>query len=89
MREKKSNNEFLIYILNRNRYYLSFDSGVGQTNLKKEEVLNCPLFIPTSLEEQTQIANFLSAIDVKIDNCKLEIENYSKWKKGLLQQLFV
>ena len=89
IREKKSNNEFLIYILNRNRYYLSFDSGVGQTNLKKEEVLNCPLFIPTSLEEQTQIANFLSAIDVKIDNCKLEIENYSKWKKGLLQQLFV
>jgi len=52
------------------------------------EIGNCIVLLP-KIEEQTQIANFLSAIDVKIDNCKLEIENYSKWKKGLLQQLFV
>ena len=33
------NNLFLYYILNRNSYYLAFDNGASQTNLRKEEVL--------------------------------------------------
>ncbi|WP_010439633.1 restriction endonuclease subunit S [Vibrio cyclitrophicus] len=81
-------NKFLIYQLNRNEYYLKFDSGVGQTNLKKNEVLSCPLSIP-SLREQTKIANFLSAIDQKITLANSELEKAKEWKKGLLQQMFV
>ncbi len=46
------------------------------------------ILIP-SLPEQTAIANFLSAIDEKIINCQLSIINYEKWKKGLLQKMFV
>jgi type I restriction enzyme, S subunit len=87
--KKDNSNEFLIYILNRNRYYLGFDSGVGQTNLKKDEVLNCPLFIPTSIAEQQKIAGFLSGIDEKIGVIKCELLKMQGFKKGLLQRMFV
>ena len=80
--------KFFQYQLNRHHYYLSFDSGVGQTNLKKEDVLNCPIIVPC-LEEQTKIANFLSAIDQKIDVVSEQLEQAKLWKKGLLQQMFV
>jgi type I restriction enzyme S subunit len=82
-------NDFLIYLLNRNKYYLSFDSGVGQTNLKKDEVLGCPLFVPSSFSEQQKIANFLSSIDVKIESTTQQINQTQTFKKGLLQKMFV
>ena len=41
------------------------------------------------LAEQTKIANFLSSIDSKIGHCQTSIVNYERWKKGLLQRLFV
>ncbi|QMU29972.1 restriction endonuclease subunit S [Adhaeribacter radiodurans] len=88
LREDKCNNAFLIYLINRNDYYLSFDSGVGQTNLRKEDVLNCPLIIPSSLVKQTKIADFLSAIDAKINHCQTQIVKTEQFKKGLLQQMF-
>jgi type I restriction enzyme S subunit len=46
------------------------------------------ILIP-SLPEQTKIANFLAAIDKKINHCQGQIEKAGIWKKGLLQQLFV
>lgn len=47
-----------------------------------------PLLLPC-LEEQTKIANFLSAIDQKIEVVAQQIEQAKQWKKGLLQQMFV
>ena len=41
------------------------------------------------LEEQTKIANFLSAIDQKLEVVAQQIEQAKTWKKGLLQQMFV
>lgn len=40
-------------------------------------------------EEQTKIANFLSAIDRKIDLVSQQLEQAKAFKKGLLQQMFV
>lgn len=89
LKEKGNVNEFLIYLINRNDYYLSFDSGVGQTNLKKEDVLNCPLVVPISIEEQKKIANYLSNIDNKIESVNKQMTQTQTFKKGLLQQMFV
>lgn len=50
---------------------------------KKVKLLN------PSIEEQTKIANFLSAIDQKIEVVAQQIEQAKQWKKGLLQQMFV
>jgi type I restriction enzyme S subunit len=40
-------------------------------------------------DEQTKIANFLSSIDVKINQTRMQIEKAEVWKKGLMQQMFV
>ncbi|RZJ36711.1 MAG: restriction endonuclease subunit S [Flavobacterium sp.] len=42
-----------------------------------------------SIEEQTKIANFLSAIDDKINLVAVQIEKMEKFKKGLLGEMFV
>ena len=57
--------------------------GISKTNLGKVE-----LKVP-SLEEQTKIANFLSAIDQKIEVVVQQIEQAKTRKKGMLQQMFV
>lgn len=41
------------------------------------------------LEEQTKIAKFLSNIDKIIEEENKKLEDLRKWKKGLLQQMFV
>ncbi len=88
LKQKNAANEFLIYLINRNVYYLSFDSGVGQTNLKREDVLNCPLIVPATIPEQQKIASFLSAVDEKIQQLTRKKELLEQYKKGVMQQLF-
>lgn len=83
------NSKYIYYLINRNPHYLAFDNGVSQTNLRKNDVLECPLFIPSSVQEQTKIANFLTYIDDKINHVNTQLENTKKFKKGLLQQMFV
>ncbi|MFS0558216.1 restriction endonuclease subunit S [Brevibacillus sp. 179-C9.3 HS] len=86
LRSKKINTTYLFYFLNRNKYFLKFDDGVGQTNLRKNEVLECPVIIPT-LPEQQKIAEILSSIDEQIENYEQEKQKYLELKKGLMQQL--
>ena len=59
-----------------------------QVNLNSDIVSNEAFPFPC-LEEQTKIANFLSAIDQKIDVVSEQLEQAKLWKKGLLQQMFV
>ena len=88
LRSDESNNKFLFYLINRNSHFLSFDGGVGQTNLKKEDVLSCPLTIPKSKKEQTKIANFLTAVDEKITQLTQKHDLLTQYKKGVMQQIF-
>lgn len=85
---KNLNSKILYYLLNRNPYFLSFDDGVKQTNLRKEDVLNCPLMIPEDPMEQKKIADTLSSIDELIIAQGQKLEALQLHKKGLLQGLF-
>ena len=88
LRPKNVNSKLLFYLINRNPYFLSFDDGVKQTNLKKSEVLECPLMIPSSPIEQQKIADLLSSLDDLIIATEQRIKSLEKHKKGLMQQLF-
>lgn len=80
--------EFLFYTLNRNSYLLKFDDGIKQTNLRKEDVLSCPIAFPKVEKEQQKIASCLSSLDELIQNESSKLEAYKQHKSGLLQQLF-
>lgn len=56
--------------------------------INKSEFSKYKLLVPIKTE-QTKIANFLSAIDQKIDLTNSELDKAKEWKKGLLQQMFV
>jgi type I restriction enzyme S subunit len=82
------NSKILYYLLNRNPYFLAFDDGVKQTNLRKDDVLNCPLLIPEDPKEQEEIAGTLSSVDELITAQGQKLEALQLHKKGLLQGLF-
>lgn len=58
------------------------------TTIGQEDISSVMLNIP-HLKEQQKIANFLSAIDEKIDLVSTELDHAKTFKKGLLQQMFV
>lgn len=85
---KNVHSKLLYYLVNRNEYFLSFDDGVKQTNLKKGDVLNCPLIIPKSIEEQDFIAICLTSLDEMLSATNGKLEQLKAYKKGLMQKLF-
>ncbi len=82
----KISNEFLFYILlrvNWGRLNSTTITRIYGSDLKALEIeYPCK-------QEQTKIANFLSALDDKISQVDSQIEKTVAFKKGLLQQMFV
>ena len=60
----------------------------GQPGVNAEEFKSFKIPIP-SLPEQTKIAAFLSSLDSKISSVSAQLAAAQKFKKGLLQQMFV
>ncbi|NVK30121.1 MAG: restriction endonuclease subunit S [Gammaproteobacteria bacterium] len=71
-----------------NKVTHKYVSYVGNPKLMNNVMEKIQISFP-SLPEQQKIADFLSAIDDKIDLAKQELEQAKTFKKGLLQQLFV
>jgi len=65
-----------------------YSVGTSQRVLSFNSILSIEFHLPC-LAEQTAIANFLSALDVKINQTQTQIEKTEIWKKGLLQKMFV
>lgn len=65
-----------------------FSESSAQAGLAVNKLVKFDIKVPC-LEEQTKIANFLSAIDQKIEVVAQQIEQAKTWKKGLLQQMFI
>jgi len=87
IKSKEIVSPFLIRILNRNKYFLKFDNGVSQTNLRKDEVLRCPVIFP-SIPEQQKISDFLRSTDAWIENLQAQKESFESYKKGMMQKIF-
>lgn len=88
VKSEKIISPFLIRILNRNKYFLKFDNSVSQTNLRKDEILRCPVIFP-SLPEQQKIASFLGAVDEWTSNLRAQKESLADYKKGMMQKIFL
>lgn len=76
------------YINFNQKYFKLHGQGSSQQNLSKGDIENFVIKLPC-LSEQTKIANFLSAIDSKIEQVAQQLEAAKQFKKGLLQQMFV
>ena len=91
---KKGDLTYLEYFFDSN-FWHDYVKGVANSgarhdrmNITNKDFFDMPILYPC-LEEQTKIANFLSAIDQKIEVVAQQIEQAKQWKKGLLQQMFV
>lgn len=67
---------------------MSYNSKASVDSLRLPIVQKFQIALP-SLPEQQKIADFLSAIDDKIESARNQLEALKTFKKGLLQQMFV
>jgi type I restriction enzyme S subunit len=61
---------FLFYVVNRNEQLLHYDSGVDQTHLKKEWILQIQVPVPP-LEEQRRIVAILDQFDALVNDLSI------------------
>jgi type I restriction enzyme S subunit len=85
----KQNGVFLSFYLNNNKKQdiASLSQGVSVVHLYPSQLATLTLNLPTS-KEQTKIANFLTAIDEKIQALKQKKTLLEQYKKGIMQQIF-
>lgn len=79
---------YLMKSIDVRKQIMKIAQGSKITSISSTRLCDIDLNIPCPAE-QTKIANFLSAIDDKINHTHMQIEKAEVWKKGLLQQMFV
>ena len=82
-----TDNKYLFYKLNRNKYYLAFDSGTGQTNIKRQQILDCPIALPPTKSEQCKISIALKDLDNLLDGCNKILKKKIAIKHDVEQKL--
>ena len=84
----QNNHRFLFYNLGRKKTKIisTFLQG-GQGNLSAEIIKSVPIKLPSS-NEQKKIANFLSAIDKRIEQLEMKKSLFEQYKKGMMQKIF-
>ena len=93
-RFKEGNLDFLSYFFGTNFWhdYVKSVANSGarhdRMNITNSDFLEMPILLP-SIQEQEKIAEFLTAIDERIDHTTAQLTHTKQWKKGLLQQMFV
>ena len=86
--KKGINNEFLYYLAQtQKRHFIKYASGSTFLEISNSEIKKTKCAVP-SIEEQTEIATFLSAIDRKIEVQNKIISDLKVLKKELCNKVF-
>ncbi|MHB8076689.1 restriction endonuclease subunit S [Desulfosporosinus fructosivorans] len=83
---KCANPKFIYYIFCGINWW-KYNESTGVPSLNAKTIESIEVSIPTTIEEQTAIANILSAADRKIDLWEQELEQWKHKKKALMQLL--
>jgi len=76
--------KYLLYLLDRNKHYLSFNDGKKQTNLKKSQIMSCPIPLPP-FEEQKAIVEKIESLMQKCNALEQEITQSEQHANMLMQ----
>ncbi len=76
------------YLKKGEKYGIKYTQGTKQQSYNIEILKKLPITIPLYIEEQEKIANFLSAIDKKIELMEKKHTLYQNIKKYYLENLF-
>lgn len=92
IRSKEFDTKYLYYQLNRHEHFLAFNNGENQTNLRKDDILACPLIKP-SIEEQKRMVAELDIAFLELEkaktNTQLNLNNASEIFKSELNGIFI
>ena len=80
---------FFLFLVVQSINWQKYNEATGVPSLNTSSINNVKVIIPYNKKEQEKIANFLTAIDHKIETLTRQIEQTEQFKKGLLQKLFV
>jgi len=84
IRSKDFDTKYLYYQLNRHPHLLAFNNGENQSNLRKDDILACPLMKP-SLEEQRRMVEQLDQTFAKLNQAKANTLQNIKNAKELFE----
>lgn len=84
IRSKEFDAKYLYYQLNRHEHFLKFNNGENQTNLRKDDILACPLIKP-SIEEQKRMVSELDLAFLKLDKAMSNTERNFNNSNGLFE----
>lgn len=86
-RDYEFNSLFLLYTLNRHEYFLSFNDGDSQINLRKNDILSCPIILPP-MELQNKFADFVKQTEKTKRTINESLTKLETLKKALMQEYF-
>ncbi len=91
IRSKEFDTKYLYYQLNRHEHFLAFNNGENQTNLRKDDILDCPLIKPSMEEQKRMVAeldNAYSMINAVCNNLEANYQNSKELFRSELNKLF-
>ncbi len=77
---------YLLMVLDRNKYYIQYDDGKKQTNLKKIQILSCPIPLPP-LAEQHRIVAKVDELMALCDQLETQHSNAAEAHEKLVNHL--
>ena len=89
-KNEKINEEYLFQLLKFNETkIMALRVGTGLPNIQKPSLVKYVLLISSDESEQQKIADFLSILDVRLEQLSKKVELLKEQKKGLMQQMFM